>query len=135
GRGSPITWEGEMKFIKSKKALALLATLAVAVAASVGAYAYFSSTGHGSATATVGQSSAFSVNTGALAGGPLTPAGGSGTYETATYTVHNPSTGSQNLNQVVISVAGTDGTTGDPTVFDIVGPPDCTKGNFQLSLD
>ena len=37
-----------MKFIKSKKGLALLAVLAVAVVAAVGAYAYFSSTGHGS---------------------------------------------------------------------------------------
>ncbi len=45
-------WEGGMKLIKSKKALVLLGVLAVAVMASVGAYAYFTNNGHGSAGTT-----------------------------------------------------------------------------------
>jgi hypothetical protein len=43
-----------MKFIKSKKGLVLLATLAVAIAAAVGAYAYWTASGAGSGTAAVG---------------------------------------------------------------------------------
>jgi hypothetical protein len=43
-----------MKFIKSKKGLVLLATLAVAAAAAIGGYAYFSASGSGTGTATVG---------------------------------------------------------------------------------
>lgn len=42
-----------MKFMKSKKRLALLATLAVALVAAVGAYAYWTSTGSGTGTSSV----------------------------------------------------------------------------------
>lgn len=42
------------RFIKSKKGIALLATLVVAAAAAVGAYAYLTSAGSGSGTAQVG---------------------------------------------------------------------------------
>ena len=124
-------------FIKSKKGLVLLATLVVAAAAAVGAYAYFSSTGHGSGSASVGSSSAFTIASDTHTGGPLTPGGGSGTYESVKYRVTNPSTGYQNLNQVVVSVAGTDGS-GNPSTFDIAGTggkPDCTASDFQLSVD
>jgi hypothetical protein len=126
-----------MKVIKSKKGLVLLGVIAVAAIAAIGAYAYFSSTGHGSGSAAVGTSTAFTISSDAYSGGPLTPDGGSATYESVAYRVNNPSSGNQNLNQVVVSVAGTDGTTGDPTTFDISGgtTPDCTKDDFQLSVD
>ncbi len=43
-----------MKFIKSKKGISLLAVVAVVAIAAVGAYAYFTTTGQASGTATVG---------------------------------------------------------------------------------
>jgi hypothetical protein len=119
------------RFIKSKKGFALLAALVVAVAASVGAYAYFSSTGTGSGSATVGTSTAFTIPTGNDQGGPLYP-GDLTAVASEDYHVHNPSTGNQNLNQVVISVANSNGSAWSVTGG---GNPACTKGDFQLSLD
>src|SRR4051794_5973987 len=43
-----------MKFIKTKKGLALLATVAVVAIAAVGAYAYFTASGAGSGTVNAG---------------------------------------------------------------------------------
>jgi hypothetical protein len=52
-----------MKFIKSKKSLALLAGMIVAIVASVGAYAYFSTSGSGSNdSASVGSVTAGSLD-------------------------------------------------------------------------
>jgi hypothetical protein len=51
-----------MKFIKSKKALALLAGMIVAIVASVGAFAYFTAGGSGTGSASVGSSTGFTVN-------------------------------------------------------------------------
>ena len=98
------------KFLKSKKGLALLATMVVAVAA-IGAYAYFTSTGSGTGNATVGTDSNWVVGQTSLAGGPLypDPVIGTGNIETATYTVHNPSAGDQYLADVKVKVAMADG--------------------------
>jgi hypothetical protein len=111
-----------MKFIKSKKGVSLLAALAVVAIAAVGAYAYFSSTGHGSGTASVGTSAGWAVTTGAATGGPLTPGGAT---ETVAYHVKNNSTGNQQLNSVAISVANNDGT---PWTA-VAG---CSKNDFAL---
>jgi hypothetical protein len=99
-------------FLKSKKGLALLATMIAAVATAVGAYAYFTSTGTGSGTGAVGTSTAWAVATSAYTGGPLTPGGPT---ESIAFTVTNPSTGQQNLANVAIKVANADGTTWVPT--------------------
>ena len=74
-----------MKFIKSKKAIALLATVAVIAIAAVGAYAYFSATGTGNGTATVGTSANgyYVVGTSATA---LTP---NGPASTVSFTAYN----------------------------------------------
>lgn len=95
-----------MKFIKSKKGLALLATLAVAAVAAFGAYAYFTSSGNGSGSGKVGSDTAWQVDTSAYTGGPLYPGAGS---ESIAYTVTNNNPGSQELNSVDISVANADG--------------------------
>jgi hypothetical protein len=126
-----------MKLIKSKKGVALLAALAVAVVAAVGAYAYFSSTGTGTGSASVGSSTAFTIASDAATGGPLTPAGGALTYESVKYNVTNPSSGAQKLNNVNIQIAGKDSVTGLATAWSVSGGtnPDCTKGDFQLSVD
>lgn len=112
-----------MKFIKSKKGLALLATLAVAVVAAVGGYAYFTSTGHGTGSATVGTDTPWTVGqdaTGAT-GGPLYPDAAAATFsypagpfsganvQTDPYTVTNGGSGNQNLTSVTVKVANADG--------------------------
>jgi hypothetical protein len=121
-------------FLKSKKGIAaLIATLVVAISA-VGAYAYFTSTGSGTGTAKVGTSTTWQVDSLAYAGGPLTPGGGLGTYETVDYNVTNNSTGQQNLANVNIKVAtAIGGAWSNNTAFPL--KPACTAGDFQISLD
>ena len=111
-----------------KRTSVLLAVVGAAVVAALGAYAYFTSTGSGSGSATVGTSTAWQVDTDAYAGGPLTPGGGVGTYETIDYRVTNNSTGHQNLANVNVKVANADGS----PWTSVVG---CSKDDFQLSVD
>jgi hypothetical protein len=124
--------------LRSKRTLVLLGVLAgVAVFAAAGAYAYFTSTGHGSGSAAVGTSTAWQVNTDAYSGGPLTPGGGSATYESIKYRVKNNNSGQQALANVNIKVAGTDGS-GNATVWSAQadsGKPACSKDDFRLSVD
>jgi hypothetical protein len=124
-------------FIKSKKGLVLLATLVVAAAASVGAYAYFSSSGTaGNATGTVGHSTAFTFTIGNATGGPMYPGDTSaGATESETYKVNNPSTGNQKLNQVVISVANSNGSAWQSSTANFPLEDACDASDFQLSLD
>jgi hypothetical protein len=111
----------------TKKRIALLAALAVGATMAVAGYAYFTSTGSGSGSATVGTSTAWAVTTDAATGGPMTPGGGAGTYETVAYHVKNNSTGQQSLANVNVKVANSDGsawTSGS-----------CSKDDFELSAD
>lgn len=92
-----------MKLITSKKAVVLLATLVVAVAASIGAYAWFSASGSGSGTASVGNASGVS-----LAGtiiGTLYPAGDPASVSVV---VTNNGSGSQFVNSVKLDSITTD---------------------------
>jgi hypothetical protein len=86
---------------------ALLAFSVVAVLATAGAaLAFFTSSGSGTGSASVGSSTAFTVAVSPATGGPLYPGSGS---ESLAYTVTNPSTGVQNLNAttaVVLSDSG-----------------------------
>ena len=113
-------------FIKSKKGLVLLATLVVAAAAAVGAYAYFTSSGHVAGNATVGSDSAWTLAQTSLTGGPLYPDAtiGTGNIETAHYTVTNPSLGHQFLTKIDISVANADGSPWSSGT--------CTKNDFSI---
>jgi hypothetical protein len=126
------------RFIKSKKGIALLATLVVAAAAAIGAYAYFTSTGTGTGSATVGSASNWVVGETSHTGGPLypDPAPGGTNIVTENYSINNPGAGNQNLNSLTISVANSDGTTWklcagetpSTSTFDVSG--NCTNGNF-----
>jgi hypothetical protein len=80
------------KVIKSKKGIALLAALVVAIVAAVGAYAYFTNSGSGQGTASVGSSSAIAI-TGSTAGN-LYPAGPA---RTVSITLHNTGAGAQHV--------------------------------------
>jgi hypothetical protein len=112
----------------TKKRFALLAGLTVAGALAVAGYGYFTSTGSGSGSASVGTSTAWAVTTDAATGGPMTPGGGAGTYETIAYHVKNNSTGQQNLANVNVKIANSDGSTWTA----VTG---CSASDFQLSAD
>jgi len=84
-----------MKFIKSKKGLVLLAVLVVAAAAAIGGYAYFSSTGSGSGTASVGTSSNIQLSSPLV--GTLYPGGAA---VPVTVTIHNPGTGQEYVGTI-----------------------------------
>jgi hypothetical protein len=111
-----------MKIHKSKKVIALVVGIAVAASMAVGAYAWFSSTGTGSGSATVGTSTPWAVTTLSATGGPLTPGGPT---ESITYKVKNNSTGYQNLANVAISVANSDGS----AWTSVAG---CSKSDFSI---
>jgi hypothetical protein len=98
-----------MKLIKSKKGLALLAVLAIVAISAVGAYAYFTASGTGTGTATVGTSSAFTVNGDVT--GNLYPAGPA---LTVPVTVTNNSTGKQKAGTVTL-----DSITSDAPLCDV----------------
>jgi hypothetical protein len=83
-------------------ALTVVAVLAVAGAA----FAYFSSSGSGTGSATVGSSTAFTVAVSPATGGPLYPGSGS---QTLSYTVTNPGAGSQNLGATTATVVSSGG--------------------------
>jgi len=86
------------KFLMSKKGLALLATMVAAVVVAVGAYAYFSSNGTGTGSATVGNSATINLSSDAISG--LFPGGAD-----VPVTVHvaNPGNG----NEYVATISGT----------------------------
>ena len=99
--------ETEMRNL-SKKAKIIIAGAAIAGLASAGgAYAYWTTTGNGTGSATTGTSSAFAVTTTSPTGGPLTPGGPS---ESVGFNVANNNTGVQRLNTVVVTVANANGT-------------------------
>lgn len=73
-----------------------------ALAAAAGAYAYFTSTGSGTATATVGNGSAMTIK-GTVASN-LYPGGSS----PVTFTVDNPSSGSQRIGTITLASIAVD---------------------------
>jgi hypothetical protein len=86
-----------MKLIKSKKGIALLATLVVVAIGAVGAFAYFTSTGAGSGSAAVGTAADNLVVTGTADTVELTP-GGLGSV--ISFTVANPSDFNQQISNI-----------------------------------
>jgi hypothetical protein len=111
-----------MKRLKHKKVAGLL-VIALLALTSVAAYAYWTSTGSGTGSATVGTDSPWQVDTDAATGGPLTPGGPS---QTVGYTITNNSTGHQSLNNVAVSVANSDGSPWN-------GPGTCSAADFEVN--
>lgn len=97
------------------------------------AFGYFTSTGVGTGSVAVGNSTAFAVSTDAASGPALVPDAtiGGTNIDTVGYTVTNPSAGSENLTQVVVSVATSDGSAF--TSQTIVGDPACTAADFSIN--
>lgn len=82
-----------MNRFMNKKVLAVLGTICV-LGIAAGAYAYFTSSGSGTVTATVGSSSAVTIK--GTVSGSLYP----GTSSTVTFTVDNPSSGKQRVGTI-----------------------------------
>ncbi len=93
--------------MKLRTKIAVGATLGAAVLGGGGmlAFAYFTSTGAGTGTAGVGTTTPVTITqTNTVSG--LVP---NGSAQTINYTVHNPSSGSEYVNQVTVSVASISG--------------------------
>ncbi len=92
-----------MSLFRIKRRVAVVgATVALVLAGGGAAFAYFTSTGTGTGTGTVGTASAYTVVVSGPSGGPLTPGGAT---EGFSYTVHNNSSGSQQITTATITVA------------------------------
>jgi hypothetical protein len=84
----------------------IIGTTAALVAIGGGAaFAYWTATGSHDTTTKAGTSTNFTISS-SVAGDPLSP---NGPIQTATFTVTNPGTGVQKLTNVVVTVAGTNG--------------------------
>jgi hypothetical protein len=123
----------QMRFSFKKKLVVGAAAAAVIAGTSIGAFAYFTSSGTGSGSATVGSATAWTVGeTGTPTGGPLYPDAsiGGSNVQTDSYTVTNGGSGSQNLTNVVIKVAKGDGS---PWSSQADGSkPACTASDFSV---
>src|SRR3954447_14282035 len=89
-----------VEVLKRKRVLAGLGAVVALVAAGA-AIAYFTSTGSGNGTGSVGNASNWTVAIAAPSGGPLYPGAGSQTFA---YTVTNASSGHQQLQATASSV-------------------------------
>ncbi|GEM_PF-2105573 len=121
-----------MKFKLNKKSLLAGATIGVVIGLAITAAAYWTTSGQGSGSASVGTDTSWVVTSGAPSGGPLTPGGPT---ETIAYHVKNNSSGHQQLDTVTIQVATTVGTspTATPGVYTHgSGTPACTKDDFAV---
>ncbi len=118
-------------FIKSKKGLALLATV-VAIAVAGAAYASFSSSGSGSGTGTVGTSTGFTVAGGSVVGSlypDLSAAAGPDYGVVTSASVKNPATahGDQTVHQVVATI-----TVSNSSPLAFLGERACAASDFQF---
>lgn len=91
----------------STKITAAVGGAALTLATAGVAYAYWTTTGSGAGSATTGTTSDFTITNAATTGTALSP---NGPTQTATFNVHNPGSGAQKANTVVVSIANSDGT-------------------------
>jgi hypothetical protein len=122
-----------MKRFMNKKVAAIGLAAGLVLGAAGAAFAYFTSTGSGTGSATVGSSANWTVGeTGSPSGGPLypDPAIGGANVQTDTYTVTNNDTGSQYLTSVQVSVANADGTAWSSQTNPLL--PACTAADFSV---
>jgi len=91
-----------MKRYFRKKRVVVLAVLAIAAIGAAGGYAYFSTTGSGTGTATVGTSSVVTLH--GTTASTLYP----GTSSTVNFTVDNPSPGHQHVATIHLASVTTD---------------------------
>jgi hypothetical protein len=118
-----------MKRFKSKKAIVLLAALAVVAIAAVGAYAYFSNAGSGAGSASVGASAGPTLN--ATTVGAVTPGGQTGDV---TITAVNNGTGHQEIGTVTLTSVDAFAGPGFTNPIPVgVGPGKCDTSKFSMA--
>jgi hypothetical protein len=108
------------RLFKSKKGIALLATLVVAAAGAVAGYAYFTASGSGTGTAHVGTASSIAI-TGSVAS-DLYP----GYSQAFPITVSNPGAGHQYVGTVTLSGVV-------PSLGGTNNSANCTPGDFTMA--
>jgi hypothetical protein len=121
-----------MRKISKTAKLAVAGVSVGTLAVSGVAYAYWSTTGTGSGSATTGTSSVFAVTSDAATGGLLTPGGPT---DTVAFHVKNNNSGVQRLTAVAVTVANSDGTEwtaapGCSAADYTVGTPSFTAGDI-----
>jgi hypothetical protein len=121
---------------KRRKTVFISVLAAVLLSASGVAVAYFTSTGQGTGTATTGSATPFIVSSTADVAGDLVPNNtiGTGVLDTIAYTVTNPSTGSERLASVVISIGNSTGTSPATTETNWTtgASPTCNSSDFSV---
>jgi hypothetical protein len=110
------------KFLKSKKGLALLATMVVAVATAVGAYAYWTQGGSGTGSATTGTTTAITVVQDSLTASNLYPGGPS---EALSGHFINPNLSPVNVGSVTATVDAFSARAN-------LAKPPCTEADFEI---
>jgi hypothetical protein len=119
-----------MKLFTKKRTIVGLVAVAAMAALAFGAFGYFTTSGDGTGSATVGTSSPFVVNSSPAVGNALVPTAvgdANQVVDTVAYEVKNEQEGNQFLHTVTVKV--------DPA-FDIPGTggnPDCTAADFSLN--
>jgi hypothetical protein len=124
---------------KSLRRIVVVATITGTVALASAAYAYLTNTGQGTGSAATGAPSAFVVASTADTAGDLVPVAtiGTGTKDTINYTVTNPSTGTERLTTVAISIGNSTGTSPSATETNWTSTtgsyPACNSSDFSVS--
>jgi len=115
-----------MNWISRRRALVVLGGAAV-LAVVAGAYAYFTTTGSGTGTATVGSSSAVTLH--ATVGSNLYP----GSAATVSFTLDNPSQGSQRVGTISLSSITADAGHSTCSTTTTGGTPDFTMAAVAVN--
>jgi hypothetical protein len=110
-----------MFHLTKKRAVAM--AVAGSLALSAGAYAFFTTGGSGTGTASVGDVG-WQLVTQATTDGPMIPGGPAAKIN---YTVKNTGSGVQSLAHVAISVADAGG-----AEWTVAGTPPCTRSDFNI---
>jgi hypothetical protein len=105
----------------SKRVSILVGGTAILMGVGV-AFAFWTSTGNGTGSATTGTSSAWEVTTDGAVGAALTPGGAT---QDVTFHVKNNNSGVQRLNSVTVTVAGPGGAVWD-------GPGTCSAADYNV---
>lgn len=109
-----------MKHLSKKRAA--VAGVVASLALGGGAFAYFTSSGTGEGTATVGDAGAWLIPPAVVTDGPMTPGG---PEQTITYKVKNTGTGVQRLAKVTVKVA-------EPNGDAWTSAPGCSAADFEI---
>jgi hypothetical protein len=124
-----------VKVFRSKKAVAVLVAGAIALGGAGAALAYFTSSGNGTGSGTVGAAGSWTVgSTTATATGYATglQPGVAASDETVTVNITNAGTGQQELNSFTISVANGDGSPWSSGTTNFPSEVACTSAEFTL---